>query len=147
MFATLRTRGTVPLILALLAVPIGPAATSLAGQEAGGPEVRRYGELPYMTGGVGEEEREAMEAIARREGFNLKLVLATREGTYLAGVPLRISSPDGTLRLEATAEGPWLYARLPAGEYRVEGLFPAGNRAATVTVPAEGRREHVLTAP
>lgn len=62
-------------------------------------------------------------------------------------VPVRISSPDGTLRLEATAEGPWLYARLAAGEYRVEGEFPTGPRAATVVVPAEGRQQLVLTAP
>lgn len=122
-------------------------AAPTAAQVTGGPEIRQHGDIAYLTGGIGEGEREAIEQLVRGQGFNFKLVLATREGTFLADVPVRLTSPDGTLLLEATVDGPWLLARLPAGRYRVEAEFAGGSRAVTVTVPRVGRREIVLAAP
>lgn len=144
---TMRPRSGALATVALLVALAPPLVPPLAAQEAEAPEIRRYGDTPYLAGGIGVGEREAMEAVARREGFNLKLIFATREGTFMADVPVRITSPDGTLRLEATAEGPWLFTRLPAGEYRVGAEFPSGTRLATVVVPPDGRQQVVLAAP
>lgn len=125
----------------LLAAPGGAAA------QAGGLQVERFEGVPYVTGGVSVEEREALRAMAGREGFNLKVVVATEDGTYLSNVGVRVTDGEGTVRLEATTEGPWLFARLPAGEYRIEGTRDGSTRETPVTLTGDGLREVVLRIP
>lgn len=40
--------------------------------------------LSYLSGGIGDEERD--EILAREKDFNLKLVFAERTGSYMADV-------------------------------------------------------------
>jgi hypothetical protein len=81
-------------------------------------QVRDYQGIPYVSGGVGLEEREALEAMADR--FNLELTFAMSSGNYLSDVRVRIVDRSGRLVLEATADGPLLYTRLPPGSYTVQ---------------------------
>lgn len=76
------------------------------------------GSIPYLSGGIGEEEHEAL--LAQAKDYNLQLLFATRgSGEYIASV--RVSVLDGAGKPVLTAEGagPWFYARLPEGRYRV----------------------------
>ncbi|RJR51307.1 MAG: carboxypeptidase regulatory-like domain-containing protein [Desulfobacteraceae bacterium] len=71
----------------------------------------------YMSGGVGIGERQAMEKMA--EGYDLKLVFATIEGNYLSFVDVKITDQKGNQVLTAQSNGPWFYADLPPGSYKV----------------------------
>ena len=51
------------------------------------------GNIKYVTGGVGLEERAAMAKM--ENNYNLRLIFATRSGLYLANVTTDISGPDG----------------------------------------------------
>jgi hypothetical protein len=75
--------------------------------------------IAAVSGGVTEEERERMSAMAG--DYNLKIVLATRSGAYLADVAVVVRDGSGQPVLAAKAEGPWVLARLPAGRYSIEG--------------------------
>lgn len=77
--------------------------------------------FPYMTGGVGIDERQVMEQ--RDDPFNLKLVFAEKSGLYLADVRLRILNQDGREIAATAATGPWFYIQLPPGEYDVQASF------------------------
>lgn len=131
--------------LALAILSLLPAGA--AGQAEA--QVQRYEDVPYLTGGVSVEEREALAERAGQEGFDLKVVVATEEGIYLSDVMVRVRDAGGTLRLEAVTDGPWLYTRLPAGEYRIEGtrLDHDGSREVRVTLRPEETREVVLAIP
>ena len=79
--------------------------------------VKDYEGIPYVSGGIGLDEREAMSAIASE--YNLKIVFALKEGNYLADASVLIINAQGRTVLDAVSDGPWFYAKLPAGEYAV----------------------------
>lgn len=80
-------------------------------------QVQDYQGVSYITGGVGLEERQELEGMAK--DFNLKLVFAVQGGQYLGDVQVRIQDGQGKTVLEATSKGPWLYASLKPGTYTV----------------------------
>ena len=73
--------------------------------------------IAYVSGGVGLDEREMIQELAK--DFNLKLVFAVKTGNYLAGVRVAIETAAGETVLETVADGPWFYANLPPGDYTV----------------------------
>ena len=79
--------------------------------------VKDYEGIPYVSGGIGLDEREALSATASE--YNLKIVFALKEGNYLADASVLIKDAQGKTVLDAVSDGPWFYARLPAGQYAV----------------------------
>ena len=75
--------------------------------------------IAYLTGGVGIEERDALEEMARQGIYNLKVVLAAVSGSYLSDLMVHIEKGDGEMIFTALTNGPWLYVNLPKGEYKV----------------------------
>jgi hypothetical protein len=72
----------------------------------------------WITGGVSEEDREAMRDVAG--DFNLKVVVSMRgSGEYRADVPVSIEDQNGDRVLNVVIDGPWLFARVAPGRYRV----------------------------
>jgi uncharacterized protein YigE (DUF2233 family) len=73
--------------------------------------------ISYVSGGVGDESIDRLNAMAR--DFNLKLVFALKSGEYLSDVGVRIADAKGNVLVETTADGPWFFSRLPAGRYQI----------------------------
>jgi len=81
--------------------------------------VQRYNNIPYVSGGVGDQEQAAFKEMA--DDFNLNLVFAVKEsGSYLSDVVVRIYDSQGNLTLDAMSTGPMFYTNLPPGQYKVE---------------------------
>ncbi len=88
----------------------------VSGAEWPAVEPKKAGDIRYVNGGAGVEEREAMP-----KDFPLKLVFIVRGGHFLNGVSVSIYSGSGSKVFEAKADnGPWLLVDLPAGGYRLE---------------------------
>jgi hypothetical protein len=51
--------------------------------------------------------------------YNARATFVSASGQFLSGVILQIRSADGALLLNATSEGPYLFARLPEGRYHL----------------------------
>ena len=79
--------------------------------------VQTQGTVRYLSGGIGFGEREALSAMASQEKMNLKLVFAERSREFLSAVPVKLTNASGAVVLNVTTDGPWLFAKLPAGEY------------------------------
>jgi hypothetical protein len=93
------------------------AAALLAVATLAAAESTRTGD--FITGGIGEGEREALRAQAA--DYDLWLVTAAEgSGAYLSDVHARVIDPSGRVVIETTLTGPWLLARLGDGRYRVE---------------------------
>ena len=77
------------------------------------------GDVSYVSGGVGEEQQQRMQSLAR-EGYTLKLVFAEQgTGAYVADVRVVVNDASGRTVLDAVANGPAFFAKLPDGDYRV----------------------------
>lgn len=98
-------------------------------------------EVPYISGGVGASER---EELAQRKGqYNVHLLFAVAgSGEYLAGIPVQIDDHSGVTLLEATSEGPYFYARLAPGEYRITAERAGERQTKGIQVPATGIAAH-----
>ena len=76
-----------------------------------------YGNVPYISGGVGLDEREAINQMAK--DYNLKLSFALTSGNYVGDVSIEIRDSSGSVVLEAISNGPWFISKLPPGRYTV----------------------------
>lgn len=120
-------RASVPGMLFVLLTAAGPAgAGSLAVHEAEG--------IRYVSGGVGQGEREELRAL--EDGFNLQLLFAARGGAFLSDVAVRIQDGSGRTVVDAVAEGPYFYVALPPGTYVVTATLAGDSSRRKVTVSA-----------
>ena len=76
---------------------------------------------PYVSGGVGVEEREALQR--ERVSYALTVKTAAKGGAYLADVGVRITDKAGKPVLETKLDGPWLLVNLKLGEYKVTANY------------------------
>jgi hypothetical protein len=124
--------GNVWLILMMgLSMPLWVSAEVATPEEA--LKVERQGDISYISGGVGEQEQQAIKNLGRN--FNLKLVMAIEAGNYLSGAQVIIQDAEGNTVLQAVSEGPFFYAELPPGTYTVEasGFGDSYQKTATLT--------------
>lgn len=79
--------------------------------------------VAYVSGGVGHDEQQALQA--RRADHSFWLTTAVRRtGAHLSGVLVRIREADsGLLVLDHRMDGPWLFAKLPVGRYEIEATL------------------------
>ena len=89
-------------------------------------KIQSDGNIRYVSGGIGESERAELNALSSQ--FNLHLLFATEgSGEYLSAVRVNILDARSGPVLTAESKGPWFYAQLPPGDYRVE-VTPTGRR-------------------
>lgn len=112
----------------ILALTVALAAPSLHAQ--------RSAEADIVSGGIGVNAREELAAKAR--DYPLKLVFALASREYLSDVDVEIAG--GGRKLTHRAEGPWLFARLPAGQYTIRATFNGNTQTKIVAVGAKGQK-------
>lgn len=108
----------IKLLCAIAALGSALAAWPATAQEEM-PEVMTMNGVSYTSGGIGEGERSAMMQSAKN--YNLRLTFTVRNGAYLADVNVGIRDAKGHSVLDAVSNGPWFYAKLPPGKYKVTG--------------------------
>jgi hypothetical protein len=116
-------------------------ATNLAAQQSGESmlQPKHYGNIPYISGGIGLDEREALNSLAA--GYDLKLMFAVSAGNYLADVRVEIRDASGQLLLDAVSEGPWFFTHLPPGHYNVSVSLAGSVQRQDVHVSGRGRSQ------
>lgn len=88
--------------------------------------------IPYVTGGVGQDEATALRGMA--SGYNMRATFVTRSGEYLSGVTVQIYR-GSTVVFSARSEGPYLFARLPPGRYRLVATSNGVSRTHELFIP------------
>ena len=121
------------------------ARALLAGALALGSAWACAQDAQYITGGVGSEQREEMKA--QRGDYNLLLTFADRDGELRAGVAVTVQDRSGRTVLEVPDAGPMVYARLPAGSYRVTASTAGREQVRTATVGRGARELYFHWAP
>lgn len=94
---------------------------------------------PFVTGGVGSEERQALKELSPQ--YNVRLTFADRvTGEYRSGVALEVRDARGNVRMQTEDAGPLLYAQLPPGRYRVIASVDGQHQQRSLTVGAGGSK-------
>lgn len=107
------------------------------------PVGARQGDVRVLHGGIGAEDRAAMQSQAA--DYNLQLTFAVKgSGAYLSDVKVVIRDARGNAVLDTVASGPWLFARLPQGEFTVAASVMDQTLTQRLSVPAAGRRDWVF---
>jgi len=137
---TKRTALSVALLAILPAFSVSASAASLP------PEIQQ-GAIAYRSGGVGQDEAQAMEKLARQYPLQLEFVereRGTGHEAFIADVDVSIHDHGGKQVLQAKADGPFLLARLPAGAYIVDARYDNISHQRRVIIPAHGTKRVVF---
>ncbi|WP_052392090.1 flagellar hook assembly protein FlgD [Paraburkholderia bannensis] len=94
--------------------------------------------VTYVSGGIGENDQQAMQAM--RGDYNLHMTFAQKtSGAYLSDIKVNIKDAAGKDLVTAFSKGPFFFAKLPSGQYRVSVTYH--DSAQTVPVDIEDRKE------
>jgi len=106
-------------------------------------EVQTVKVTPYLNGGIGKDEADAMRRVA--PDFALRLTFA--EGAnqeFTANVPVVITDAKRNPVSVLADAGPLLYVGLPPGRYTVSAQDNGVTRAQRVTLAGKGGRDVIF---
>jgi len=127
----------------LLAFGVCAGSVALA-DETIAPEPQVQNGITYLTGGIGEDQAQAMRAESKK-GYNLQLVFATeKSGQYQANVSVTITDAKGEKLIDLASVGPGFYAKLPAGHYKVVAENHGTQQHKSIAVTENNLTRYVL---
>lgn len=109
----------------------GVAALALSAQAHAQMQPMEYNGITYVTGGIGLEEREALQAV--QSNYNLRILSSGLQGHFVGESLISVRDKSGA-ELVSTVAGPVFYANLPAGSYTVVGTYNGQSKTQRVTV-------------
>ena len=122
----------------LLAIVLLAVAYSAAAAQA-------ENDVQVRTGGIGSEER--AELLAQRDQYNLRLAFATTGGAYIAAVHVKLyREKDGAYHqvYDGKTEGPWFFARVAPGRYRIEANYKRVTQTRELNVGAQQEPAQII---
>lgn len=132
---------------AAIAATIFLIGNVLAADEMALPAVQRAGDVTWISGGVGQDESDAMKAQAGK--YSLSVLFAAhmsgKRDVYTSPAKVTITRSDNTPVLDIKPDGPYLLVNLPAGKYRISATDGQRRRTQAVSISA-GAHKHVVFA-
>ena len=110
-------RATLVVAAVLAATTLLPSGASARSEEL----VTAPSGVTYVSGGVSTEAVDRLRAMEPE--FNLKMVFALKSGEYVSDVKVEVVDATNKVVLDTSTEGPWLLAKLPAGNYQVNASY------------------------
>lgn len=106
------------------------------------PAARQWGEVSYITGGIGSDEAGAFRAAAAQ--YNLRLTLSAESGEFFANVKVSLLDAQGNSVVDAVSDGPYLFFKVPPGKYQVRADNQGQVQTRNVVVRAKSGSELYL---
>ena len=123
------------LLVAFFAMPICAIA-----QTDGMPEIMQQNNITYVTGGIGDDEKAALDAA--KGNYNLHIINANPDGAYVSNVHLSIADKTGTEVFSSDA-GPIFYAKIPNGRYSVTATHNDQTKKQNLTISSQTKASHI----
>lgn len=134
--ARMQMRAWIVLVAGLLAGWAWPAVAQSV-------VVHTQGEVRYVSGGVGEDER--LDLAAMHAEFNVHMTFAVkRAGNFIADVGVEVRDAGGRVLLDTVSQGPWLYVRFAPGHYRLRARYGGAEQTRDFDVRAGRHTELYL---
>ena len=77
--------------------------------------------VPVVSGGVSVNARDNLRSKAPEH--NLKMVFSLNTGNYVSDVHVKVADASGRTVIDEVSNGPWLMAKLPAGNYTATATY------------------------
>jgi len=122
-----------------LAAVVFASAVTASGAHAYSLQPQQTGNVTYLTGGIGDEERDALKTV--KNDYNFSLMSASKAGEFVGNTQVVIKDRQGN-QLVNTYAGPMFYAQLPPGRYTVQAISEGQSRSQNITI-AQGRSSNV----
>ena len=88
------------------------------------PDTQYSKGISYISGGVGEEESQAILAEAKQWPLLLELSqLENGRGVWIFGAKIKILNTQNQVVFDAQADGPYILINLTAGNYQIEASY------------------------
>ena len=104
------------------------------------PAPKRFGNATYVSGGVTQDEAQAMQSLAPQ--YNLRAVFIAHTGQYLADIPVSIKNERGDVVFDGISEGPMLWVSVPPGKYVVTAQHSTQSLAQRIEVGRQTGAAH-----
>lgn len=129
--------------LAISCVALALPAT--AAPESHLPAAHKEGAITYLSGGVGNEEADAIKHAASNYPLELEfLAKAKPKDEYLADIEVRIKDAHDKTLVNTTSNGPFLLAKLPDGKYTVSAERNGKTENRTIEIATKEHRRVVF---
>ncbi|HEY5865900.1 MAG TPA: hypothetical protein VI542_10220 [Candidatus Tectomicrobia bacterium] len=125
--------------MALVLLLFGSGSLGMTADMPASIREKTYNNVPYLSGGVGEEEIDLLRQVDG--AYNVKLIFAATAGNYLSNVHILIEDSQGTKVLEAVSEGPWFYTKLSPGTYNVRAQAEGQTRQQKAQISQQKRTQ------
>lgn len=112
------------------------------------PPVQHSGDISYISGGIGEQESQAIKAAGPK--YALWISFTSRiEGkdAYSAPDQVTILKADGAPVLDLKPDGPFLLLDLPPGRYKISAGSATQSRTQAVTIARGAHKRLVFNVP
>jgi hypothetical protein len=127
------------LVSILAAVGIAVAIPAMGEPTSALPREQMQGSVAYLTGGIGLDESRAIIQAASQYPLELEFVRKTTvRNEYMSDVKVTIKDHAGKTVLEAVSGGPFLLARLPAGQFTVSADRGGDAKQSIVNIKPNG---------
>lgn len=103
-------------------------------------------DVPYISGGVGEDEFASMKQAEKDYPLSLMFTQGAR-GEYLAGVRVAITDKAGKPVLRAVSKGPMMLVKLPPGDYVVTAESDGRTQNRSARIGAQGQTKLTFNWP
>jgi len=126
----------------------GAAQAQEQAQDVPLPPVKQSGNVSYLSGGVPDEQLEAIEQA--RPSYPLVIELYQKAGPkseYTADAEIRIKNSKDEIVVDDKSEGPYFLVRTPPGTYEVEATLDGKSITRRAVVPAKGSRRLMFVFP
>jgi hypothetical protein len=129
--------------------PGASAHATLPGEAVPLPEVQTSGGVSYVSGGIPYEQLPAFNAA--RNQFPLNIEVYERDGSrnaFTADAEVRIiNAKSGDVVLETKTQGPYLWAKVPPGQYKVETTLNGKVKESRVSVSGSKTARAIVVFP
>ncbi len=101
--------------------------------------------ISYITGGVGEEESQAILAEAKQWPLLLELSqLESGRGVWISGAMIKILNSQNQVVFDAQADGPYILINLTGGQYQIEAAYLGVIQKKTVNIQSSTPQKLVI---
>ena len=136
-------RSAVAAVLGTLLLGLGAAQASAAL-----PPIHHSGPVQYLSGGVGQDEAQAIESASKQWPLTLEFAIKDKaHSDFAAAVDVHVRDAKGHTVLKTTSSGPFLLAKLPAGHYGVDASLRGKTLHENLVVSTGQPTRHVFLWP
>jgi hypothetical protein len=103
------------------------------------PDTQYSQGISYISGGVGEEESQAILMESKQWPLLLELSqLENGRGVWIFGAKIKVLNTKNQVIFDAQADGPYMLMNLTAGQYQIEASYQGSVQKKSVLIQGSG---------